>query len=211
MLKRIRASALTVLAMTAATLGTTLSVQADAEAAPNSAVAKAKAPAFLSSSELPRYLNSTWTTGKITDGVPEELQFCLGEALLAYDSRYREYRTDLEASARQLTIVVGSDAKAAALAKRLNKDFRSCAEREPSDPDIVNTYRDFGTLAVEEGAHVHGVQTTTSWGSMDVGLLSVGRDGRTVTVVDWGQMGDFGDAPVKAFKKTTVTAVNKLH
>jgi hypothetical protein len=24
-------------------------------------------------------------------------------------------------------------------------------------------------------------------------------------------MGDFGDAPVKAFKKTTATAVNKLH
>ena len=42
-------------------------------------------------------------------------------------------------------------------------------------------------------------------------LLSVGRDGRTVTVVQWGQMGDFGDAPVAAFKKTTTTAVNKLY
>ena len=46
---------------------------------------------------------------------------------------------------------------------------------------------------------------------MDIRLLSVGRDGRTVTVVDWGQMGGFKDAPVKAFKKTTTTAVNKLH
>jgi hypothetical protein len=29
--------------------------------------------------------------------------------------------------------------------------------------------------------------------------------------VQWGQMGDFTDAPVKAFKKTTTTAVNKLY
>jgi hypothetical protein len=209
--KHIRAGALTVLAITAATLGTTLSVQASAEAAPNTAAKAAAWPPFLSAAELPKYLDSTWTTGKITGGVPEELQFCLGDALLAYNLQYREYRTDLEASARQLTIVVGDDAKAAALAKRLNKDFRSCAEREQSDPEIVNTYRDFGTLPVEEGARVHGVQTTTAWGAMDVNLLSVGRDGGTVTVVDWGQMGDFGDAPVKAFKKTTTTAANKLH
>ncbi|BBC29319.1 uncharacterized protein SGFS_006130 [Streptomyces graminofaciens] len=46
---------------------------------------------------------------------------------------------------------------------------------------------------------------------MDIRLLSVGRDGRMVTVVDWGQMGDVEDAPVKAFKKTTTAAVNKLH
>ena len=36
-------------------------------------------------------------------------------------------------------------------------------------------------------------------------------DNRTVTVVKWGQMGDFDDAPVAAFKKTTITAVNKLY
>jgi hypothetical protein len=29
--------------------------------------------------------------------------------------------------------------------------------------------------------------------------------------VSWGQMGDFDDAPVAAFKKTTATAVNKLY
>ncbi|MFJ8361853.1 hypothetical protein [Streptomyces sp. NPDC093984] len=57
----------------------------------------------------------------------------------------------------------------------------------------------------------YGLHTVTSWGASDIRLLSVGRDGRTVTVVDWGQLGDFGDAPVKAFRKTTVTAVNKLH
>jgi hypothetical protein len=32
-----------------------------------------------------------------------------------------------------------------------------------------------------------------------------------VTVVEWSQMGDFGDAPVRAFRKTAATAVNKLY
>ncbi|MBW8816685.1 MAG: hypothetical protein JF598_00270, partial [Streptomyces sp.] len=73
------------------------------------------------------------------------------------------------------------------------------------------TYKDYGKVAVEEGARVHGLHTEQSYGATDIRLLSVGRDDRTVTVVEWSQMGDFGDAPVKAFKKTTATAVNKLH
>ncbi|ANS68897.1 hypothetical protein SLINC_6673 [Streptomyces lincolnensis] len=220
--KHMRSSALTVLALTAATLGTTLGVQAHAEAAPTGAkktavvktvAAKTAAyPRFLAASELPPHPTSAWTADKVKDGVPESLTSCLHNTLLAYDVRYREFRTDLETSARQVTVVVGNDTKAAALAKGLNRDFRACAlNAGEGDPDIDTRYRDYGTLPVEEGAHVHGVQTSTSWGSMDIGLVSVGRDGRTVTVVDWGQMGDFDDAPVKAFKKTTTTAVNKLH
>jgi hypothetical protein len=119
--------------------------------------------------------------------------------------------TDLETSARQLNIVVGSAAKAKALAVRLNKDYRKCAARIDADPDLNAQYRDYGSLPVEEGARVHGLHVRTSWGAMDVQLLSVGRDGRTVTVVDWARMRDFKSAPVKAFKKTTTTAVNKLH
>ena len=44
-----------------------------------------------------------------------------------------------------------------------------------------------------------------------VHLFGVGRDGRTVTVVSWAEMGDLGQAPVTAFKKTTKTAVDKLN
>lgn len=148
----------------------------------------------------------------MTDGVPEELQLCLRDALPGYDSRYRDFRTDLDTSARQLTIEVGTKAKAAALAARMNREIRSCADRlEQSDPEVEATYKDYGKVAVEEGAHVHGLHTETSYGATDVSLLSVGRDDRTVTVVDWSQLGDFTGVPVKAFKHTTVTAVNKLH
>jgi len=220
--KRIRAGALTVLAITGVTLGAALVVQADAQPVPaastktaamkTATMKSAASPRFLAAAELPPHPTSTWTAGKVTDGVPDELRLCLEEALLAYDSRYRAFHTDLDTNARQLTVVVGSAAKAKALATRLDKEIRSCATRiERADPETGATYKGYGTLPVEEGARVHGLHTDTSWGASDIRLLSVGRDGRTVTVVEWAQLGDFGDAPVKAFKKTTTTAVNKLY
>lgn len=203
--KRTRAGAVTVLAVAALTVGAALTVPAGA--APRAA----SAPRFLSASELPPHPSSTWTAGRVTDGVPDEMRFCLEEALLAYDSRYRSFRTDLDTSARQLTIVVGTAAKAKALASSLNKEFKSCAGRIEADPEVEATYKAYGSLPVEEGARVHGLHTETAWGATDIRLLSVGRDGRTVTVVDWSQLGDFSDAPVSAFKKTTTKAVDKLY
>ncbi|MFF3349783.1 hypothetical protein [Streptomyces sp. NPDC002779] len=203
--KRTRAGAITVLAVAGLTVGAALTVPAGA------ASKTASAPRFLSASQLPPHPSATWTAGKVTDGVPDEMRFCLEEALLAYDSRYRPFHTDLDTSARQLTIVVGTAAKAKALASSLNKEFKACAERIEADPEIEATYKSYGSLPVEEGARVHGLHTETTWGATDIRLLSVGRDGRTVTVVDWSQLGDFSDAPVSAFKKTTTKAVNKLY
>ena len=203
--KRTRAGLLAVLAVAGLAAGAALT------AAPAGAATKAPAPKFLSASQLPPHPSSAWTAGRVTDGVPEEMQGCLGEALLAYDSRYRTFRTDLETGAEQLNVVVGDNAKAKALADRLNKEIRRCVQRSDADPEIEAEYRNYGSLPVEEGARVHGVHTRASWGAMDIHLISVGRDGGTVTVVQWGQMGDFTAAPVKAFKNTTTTAVNKLY
>jgi hypothetical protein len=201
---RTRVGALLAVAATGLALGATLAAPADA--------APQAAPTFLSAAELPPHPSSTWKAGKVSDGVPDELLSCLKETLPGYDSRYRSFTTELETNAQQLTIVVGSAAKAKALAGRLNKDMGSCAARiEQADPEIDATYKNYGTLPVEEGARVHGLHTAASWGASDIHLLSVGRDGRTVTVVQWGQMGDFDHAPVKAFKKTTTIAVDKLH
>ncbi|MCX4904427.1 hypothetical protein [Streptomyces sp. NBC_00878] len=225
MLKRSRAAALTTFAAGSAALFAVLAGPAGASAKDASALqhastnasvnAKARTstwPTFLSAKDLPPHPTSSWRAGKVTDGVPEGLGFCVAETLPGYDSRYREYRTDLETNAQQLTFVVGSNAKAKALATRVNKDIRACAARiERSDPTTDARLKDYGTLPVEEGAHVYGLRTETSFGATDIGLLSVGRDGRAVTLVRWGQLGDFSDAPVKAFKKTTTTAVNKLH
>ncbi|MET9830298.1 hypothetical protein ABZ078_13455 [Streptomyces sp. NPDC006385] len=203
--KLTRAGALTALVVAGLAAGTALA------AAPAGAATKAPAPKFLSASELPPHPSSGWIADKVTDGVPEEMRYCFGDALLAYDSRYRAFRTELETNAQQLTVVVGDSAKAKALATRLDKEVRRCALRSDADPEIEAEYRSYGSLPVEEGARVHGVHTRASWGAMDINLTSVGRDGGTVTVVRWGQMGDFTNAPVKAFKKTTTTAVDKLY
>ncbi|MFC7817055.1 hypothetical protein ACFUTR_20715 [Streptomyces sp. NPDC057367] len=204
MSRRIRTSALTAAALTA---GTVLTAPA-AGAAPKTA-----APKFLSASQLPPHPTSSWTAGPVTDGFPEELGPCVStEGVPAHDYRYRGFWTDLDTSAVQLTVVTGTAAQAKALAKHYDDLIRTCADRiEDSSPDIEAEGRDYGTLPVEEGARVRGLHTETSWGATDIALLSVGRDGRTVTVVRWGQMGDLGNAPVAAFKKTTSTAVEKLY
>ncbi|MEV7140883.1 hypothetical protein [Streptomyces tauricus] len=214
MTKRTRGVAFTALAAAALAVGTVLAGPAGAvvnTSAPVSATSSTT-PKFLAASQLPPHPSSAWTAGKVTPGVPDELVFCLEDALPGYDSSYRDFRTDLETNAQQLTVVVGSTAKADALAKRLNKEIKACAAKaEQADPEVEATLKDYGKLPVEEGAHVYGVHTSSSWGATDINLYAVGRDGRAVTVVKWGQLGDFSDAPVKAFKKTTTTAVNKLY
>lgn len=200
--KHTRAAALATLTAAALAVGTALAAPAGAAAPPK----------FLAASELPPHPSSDWNAGPVTDGFPAELAYCLGEGVPAYDYRHRVYSTDLDTNAVQVTVVTGSAAKGEALAALLNEEIRSCADRiEQTYPDVEAEGRYYGALPVEEGAKVHGLHTETSWGATDIHLLSVGRDGKTVTVVGWGQLGDFDDAPVSAFKKTTKKAVNKLY
>ncbi|MFD4574483.1 hypothetical protein ACFWNK_08790 [Streptomyces sp. NPDC058417] len=200
---RTRTGAVTALAVAGLALGTVLA--GPANAAP-------KAPAFLAAKELPPHPSSAWTADKVKKGVPETLLGCVRGSVPTQNVRHREFRTDVDAGAVQVSVVASTTAKAKALAKRLDKDMRTCAKKiEQSDPEVEAAVRDYGTLAVEEGAHVWGLHTEASWGATDIHLVGVGRDGRTVTVVQWGQMGGFQNAPVKAFKETTVKAVNKLH
>ncbi|MFD5805188.1 MULTISPECIES: hypothetical protein [unclassified Streptomyces] len=204
---RNRTSALTALTAAILAAGTILT------APPAGAAPRTPAPAFLSASQLPPHPASSWTAGPVTDGFPEQLGLCVStEGVPSYDYRHRQFSTDLDTGAVQLTVVTGTPAQAKALAKHYDDLIRTCADRiEDTTPDTEAEGRDYGTLPVEEGARVRGLHTETSWGATDIALLSVGRDGRTVTVVQWAQMGNFTHAPVTAFKKTTTTAVNKLH
>ncbi|PJE95343.1 hypothetical protein CUT44_23945 [Streptomyces carminius] len=170
-------------------------------------------PAFLSPAELPPHSSSPWYAGEVTAGVPDPLPFCYGEVLPGTTSRYREFWTEYDTNARQVTVVERDEAAATALAATLRDAVRGCAERtEQQNPEVEAESRYYGRVRVEEGARVYGVHTNhTVVGSSDVHLFSVGRDGRTVTVVHWGQLGDFRHAPVADFRKTTATAVGKLY
>ncbi|MFI6661665.1 hypothetical protein ACIBL8_39800 [Streptomyces sp. NPDC050523] len=203
--KRTRAGALLSLATAGLALGTALAAPANAATT---------TPGFLAARDLPPHPSSSWTADKVAVGVPEDTEW--DTCLLALPGHewawHRDFRTDLDTNARQITVVLPDVRSAKYLIAALDRDITSCPERiEGADPETEATVKDYGKLAVEEGAHVYGLHTETSWGASDVRLLSAGRDGRAVTVVNWGQMGGFEGAPVKAFKKTTVTAVNKLH
>ncbi|MGY0020858.1 hypothetical protein ACVHNB_17960 [Streptomyces sp. YJ-C3] len=168
-------------------------------------------PRFLAPAELPPHPSSEWFAGKVTSGQPDPLPLCVGEALPSI-SVHRVFRTDYDTGALQVTVVERSTQRAKDFAALVRKKLDSCARTVMEEqPDITATQKYYGRVNVEEGAYVYGVHTEATWGASDINLFSVGRDGTTVTVVQWGQMGSYDGAPVAGFKKTTATAVRKLY
>ncbi|MFC6985702.1 hypothetical protein [Streptomyces cirratus] len=148
----------------------------------------------------------------MTKGLPVTAPFCLEEALPATGSWHRVFGTDYDTGATQLSVRTASGSAAASLAASLEREVAACAaDWLRTTPGGTASWQDYGKLTVEEGAHVYGVHTAIPDSEPGVHLFGIGRDGATVTVVKWGQMGTLSDAPVAAFKKTTTTAVNKLN
>ncbi|MEU9720115.1 hypothetical protein [Streptomyces sp. NPDC047976] len=172
----------------------------------------ATAPGFLNGTDLPPHPSSPWYPGKITKGLPEDAPFCLDGVLPAAGSWHRAFGTEFDTGAVQISVRAASDAAAAKLATALERKVAACAaDWLRANPGGTASWQDYGKLAVEEGAHVYGVGASVPESEPGVHLYGIGRDGSTVTVVKWGQMGNLPDAPVSAFKKTTTTAVNKLN
>ncbi|MEV8463143.1 MULTISPECIES: hypothetical protein [Streptomyces] len=174
-------------------------------------VASDDTPRYLEPAELPPHPSSPWYAGPVTAGQPDPLPMCVGEALPSIAS-HRSFWTDYDTNAEQVTVVERSTQRAKDFAALLRKDLDGCAKKlMRQNPDVTAEQKYYGRLNVEEGAHVYGVHTTTTWGASDIALFSVGRDGNTVTLVRWAQLGGFRDAQVDDFRTTTVTAVDKLY
>ncbi|GAA4973252.1 hypothetical protein [Streptomyces hyderabadensis] len=199
-------------ALTAVVAGAALAVAAvpGTAAAPHPGTADSAPPAFLEPSELPPHPASDWYAGPVTAGQPDPAPMCVGDALPSTSS-HRRYWTEYDTGALQVTVVERSTRRAERFAALLRADLDDCARTVMErNPEVTATQKYYGRLDVEEGAHVYGVHTVTEWGATDINLFSVGRDGRTVTLVQWGQMGTFEDARVTDFRTTTATAVDKL-
>ncbi|AYC35891.1 hypothetical protein [Streptomyces griseorubiginosus] len=197
---------------TLATLAALAAVAGVAAAAvPATAATASDTPRYLEPAELPPHPSSPWYAGAVTAGQPDPLPMCVGDALPSITS-HREYWTEYDTSAQQLTVEGRSEQWSKDFAALLRKDLAGCAKKlMQQDADITATQKYYGRLNVEEGADVYGIHTASAHGSSDIALLSVGRDGATVTIIRWSQMGTFQHAPVADFKTTTVTAVNKLY
>jgi len=170
-------------------------------------------PAFLAASQMPPS-STPWTATQVFTGVPENGGvLCAPYKIPAQNTRYREFSTELDTNGVQVTTVARTEADAVKLVDTLRGALAGCGPLlEQQNPGLQAVSASHGKLAVEEGAWVYSLDTADPQiGISDIHLFSVGRDGRTVTLVRWGQMGDLEDAPLTAFRTTTETAVNKLH
>ncbi|MFC8654904.1 hypothetical protein ACFUCT_06830 [Streptomyces parvus] len=190
-------------------LAVTALAQVPAAAAPAPAPAR---PKFLSAGQLPAS-HTPWTAGPVRKGVPTEGSVCTSGIAPAAGTRHRDFRTELDTNARQTITVAATTAQAKKLAADLRSALETCLDRlKEQDPGLEGEALHQGRINIEEGAHVYSIDTSyPEVGSTDIGLFSVGRDGRAVTVVEWGQLGELDGAPLKGFKKTTRTAVAKLY
>lgn len=172
----------------------------------------ATAPGFINGTDLPPHPTSPWYAGQVTQGLPEFAPFCLEDVLPAQGSWHRTFGTEFDTGAVQISVRAASATAAAKLATTLERKVAACAaDWLRTTPGGTASWEDYGKLPVEEGAHVYGVHTSIPESEPGVHLYGIGRDGSTVTVVQWGQMDNLSHAPVADFKKTTTKAVNKLN
>ncbi|MFH9669902.1 hypothetical protein ACH4LQ_32330 [Streptomyces globisporus] len=190
---------------TAAALGLGALVTAPVQAAAQ--------PAFLAAAQMPAS-STPWTATQVFTGVPENGGvLCAPYKIPVQNTRYREFSTEFDTNGVQVTTVARTESDAVKLVDSLRGALVGCGSLlEQQNPGLQAVSASHGKLAVEEGAWVYSLDTADPQiGISDIHLFSVGRDGRTVTLVRWGQMGDLEDAPLTAFRTTTKTAVNKLH
>ncbi|MFC6062021.1 hypothetical protein [Streptomyces ochraceiscleroticus] len=191
-------------ALAATAAGTTAAVAAPAATTP---------PRFLAPGELPPHASSPWYASKVTPGLPDPEPFCLdGGVVPGGDGTYhRSYWTEYDTGAEQVSVVTAGEDSARRLAAKLREKVAHCAGDWLHDkPGGTASWKDYGTVTAADGGRVYGIHTSIPDSEPGVHLFGVGRSGRTVTVVRWGEMGNLDQAPVPAFKATLRQALNKL-
>ncbi|MBI0300749.1 hypothetical protein JBE04_41455 [Streptomyces sp. PRKS01-29] len=187
------------------------SAQTQAGAVAQAAVPQ-RTPAHLVPRELPPHPSSDWYASDVTKGLPETPPFCVEKTFPSAGATHRAFWTEYDTGATQIVVRTGTVAAARELAAAAEKKIRNCAaDWERRFPEGTASWRDYGALTAEDGAHVYGVHTSYPDSEPGIHLFGVGRDGRTVTVVTWGEMGGYDQAPLADFKRTTTTAVVKLY
>ncbi|WP_326676502.1 hypothetical protein [Streptomyces sp. NBC_01237] len=179
-------------------------------AVPASAAGAAEAamPGFLEPSDMPPDPFSAWYWSSGPSEGPYQAICAEALVLPEGDVWNATYGTPETAGGSQVSVVFPTEAAAAGFGAQAEASIAGCEARmEQEQPSRPVTFWDHGAVAAEEGAHVYGIGFQGGWGYQNQ-LVSVGRDGDTVTIVSWES--NWGDPPVAAFKETTRVAVNKL-
>jgi hypothetical protein len=169
-----------------------------------------RVPGFLAGTDLPPHPTSAWFAGKITAGQPEFGPFCVEDALKTQKAIWhRQFGTEFDTNGSQVVVRLDSEEDAEAFMDVLSHGAALCAEDWLQGfPEGRSDSEDYGAPSAD--THVYGVYTSVPESEDGAHLYGIGRDGVYVTVVAWSQMGNLSDAPVQAFEKTILTAVEKL-
>lgn len=167
-------------------------------------------PGFLAGTDLPPHPTSAWFAGRITAGLPEFGPFCVEDALKTQKQIWhRQFGTEFDTNGSQVVVRLDSEEDAVAFLDVLSHGAALCAEDWLQGfPEGKSDSEDYG--APSPNTHVYGVYTSVPESEDGAHLYGIGRDGVYVTVVAWSQMGNLSDAPVQAFERTILTAVEKL-
>ncbi|KAB8159474.1 hypothetical protein FH609_029350 [Streptomyces sp. 3MP-14] len=168
------------------------------------------ADAFLTGDELPEHPDGWYSEGPV-DGLPEVPVFCYDPLLPEENVAHVTHWTELDTTAVQVVMDLGSEGAAAGLVEVLDEASTNCAsEWLWQHPGATASWDDFGGVAGADYARVVGVHTAPPESAHDVNLFAVIREGSLVTVVRWGQMGTLSQAPVAEFLATAEAALARL-
>lgn len=172
-------------------------------------MAAAGAPGFMRLRDLPR--GHSWSAEGIQQGVPGGSEFCLGLTIPADFTLYQRYHDDLDASVIEYIHTSTSEADAIAFAKKEKHRIKTCATRwDQHNPDGSSEFESYGSQPVDDGVSSFGVFVYPPQADPSANLFAVGRDGNTVAVVRFGQIGTAGDADVDDFLRTARLATERM-
>ncbi|MDT0269820.1 hypothetical protein RM844_26405 [Streptomyces sp. DSM 44915] len=179
-------------------------------AADRGAPAAAAAEDFVTGDELPAHPDGWYSQGPV-DGLPEVPVFCYDTLLPAAGASHVAHWTELDATATQVVLELDSESAAADLAAVLDEASTRCAgDWLAANPGATASWDELGEVPGADYSRVFGVYTAPEEAGHDVNLFAVLRDGSTVTVVRWGQMGTLSQAPVTEFLDTAEAAFARI-
>ena len=172
-------------------------------------VAMAGAPDFLRTRDLPR--GHSWSAAGVETGVPAGREFCLSRTIPADSTLYQRYADGLDATVIEYIHTSDSEADAIALVKQETRRLKTCTARWlQHEPNGSAEFKSYGRQPVEDGVSSSGVFTYPPQADPSATLFAVGRDGTTVTIVRFGQIGTSADADVDDFLRSARLATDRM-
>ncbi|GAB3120472.1 hypothetical protein GCM10027160_36630 [Streptomyces calidiresistens] len=189
----------------------TLSWSARADQPPTTDSTAPAVPTFLEPGELPPHPWSDWYAGEVGAG-PSDAPLAYIDHLLPEENLWhRRHWTEYDAGALQVVMDAGDPDTAAELTAGLEEALaNAAADWLRENPGSVAGWDEHCGTEAGDSSAVYSVHTAPPMAGTSIHLYGIGRVGEHVTVVQWGQMGSLGDAPVEEFRTTLATALNHL-